>query len=61
MSHLPIPEIDKLPTQISPCPIVEAILEVRFVSSIYNHHIAAIHYCLLYFYSKLFLIFSSQT
>ena len=30
-------------------------------SCIYNHHIVAIHYCLLYFYSKLFLIFSSQT
>ena len=30
-------------------------------SCIYNHHTVAIHYCLLYFYSKLFLIFSSQT
>ena len=30
-------------------------------SCIYNHHIVAIHYYLLYFYSKLFLIFSSQT
>lgn len=29
----PIPAIERLPTKITPCPIVEAILEIRFVTS----------------------------
>lgn len=32
MQDFPIPALDRLPTRISPCPIVEAILEVRFVT-----------------------------
>ncbi len=31
--NLPIPIPDRLPTKIDPCPIVEAILEARFVTS----------------------------
>ncbi len=33
MASLPIPKLDRIPTRISPCPILEAILEVRFVTS----------------------------
>ena len=29
----PIPKPDKLPTRINPCPILEAVLEIRFVTS----------------------------
>ena len=29
----PIPTPERLPTKIDPCPIVEAILEIRFVTS----------------------------
>lgn len=32
MSAFPIPKLDRLPTRISPCPIVEAVLEVRFTT-----------------------------
>jgi uncharacterized protein (TIGR04255 family) len=32
-SSLPIPPLDRVPTRITPCPILEAILEVRFVTS----------------------------
>ena len=28
----PIPTLDKLPVRISPCPILEAVLEIRYVS-----------------------------
>ena len=31
--NFPIPTPDRLPTKITPCPIVEAILEIRFVTS----------------------------
>lgn len=33
MEDLPIPKVDPLPTRIHPCPIVETILEVRFVTA----------------------------
>lgn len=33
MASLPIPALAKVPTQITPCPVLEAILEVRFVTS----------------------------
>ena len=32
-SDFPIPIPDRLPLKIDPCPIVEAILEIRFVTS----------------------------
>lgn len=32
-SSFPIPRPNRLPTRISPCPIVEAVVEVRFVST----------------------------
>lgn len=32
MSEFPIPRLDQLPTRITPCPIVEAVLEIRFVT-----------------------------
>ncbi len=28
----PIPKLEKLPTRISPCPILEAVMEIRFVT-----------------------------
>jgi uncharacterized protein (TIGR04255 family) len=31
--NFPIPTPERLPTRITPCPIVEAILEIRFVTS----------------------------
>ncbi len=31
--HFPIPTLERIPTRITPCPIVEAIFEVRFASS----------------------------
>lgn len=31
-SSFPIPKLDRLPEKISPCPILEAILEIRFVT-----------------------------
>lgn len=33
MEDLPIPVVDPLPTRITPCPIIETILEVRFVTA----------------------------
>lgn len=33
MNDFPIPELERLPTRISPCPIIEAILEIRFVTT----------------------------
>jgi uncharacterized protein (TIGR04255 family) len=33
MASLPIPTLAKFPTRITPCPILEALLEVRFVTS----------------------------
>ncbi len=33
MASLCIPELSEVPTRITPCPILEAILEVRFVTS----------------------------
>jgi uncharacterized protein (TIGR04255 family) len=30
---LPIPRLDRMPVRINPCPIIEAIIEIRFVSS----------------------------
>jgi uncharacterized protein (TIGR04255 family) len=32
MNPFPIPTLERLPTRISPCPIVEAVLEVRFTT-----------------------------
>ena len=29
----PIPKLEKLPARISPCPIIEAVMEIRFVTS----------------------------
>jgi uncharacterized protein (TIGR04255 family) len=34
MSSFPIPKLDCLPTRISPCPIVEAVLEIRFITEV---------------------------
>lgn len=33
MSEFPIPRLDRLPIRITPCPIIEAILEIRFVTA----------------------------
>jgi hypothetical protein len=54
-----------VPTELALLADIPELIWHKFLifkrSCIYNHHIVAIHYCLLYFYSKLFLIFSSQT
>ena len=33
MNHFLIPDLERLPVRISPCPIIEAVLEIRFVTS----------------------------
>src|ERR1700693_6515368 len=30
---MPIPRLDRMPVRINPCPIIEAIIEIRFVST----------------------------
>lgn len=32
--NFPIPQPEKLPTRISPCPILEAVMEIRFVTGV---------------------------
>jgi len=32
MKDFPIPKLERMPARISPCPILEAVLEIRYVS-----------------------------